>query len=63
MALQVACNTAVSGCVFMMRTEDEDKDRLLREARDHVREQHGKEFTLEEIEEQFVNEVTVEVEP
>ncbi|QFU82691.1 DUF1059 domain-containing protein [Natronorubrum aibiense] len=58
-ALQVACDTAVSGCVFRMRTEEDDKDRLLEIARDHVNEQHGKEVTLEEIDEQHVE--TVEV--
>lgn len=58
-ALQVACDTEVSGCVFMMRTEADDKDRLLEITRDHVREQHGKEFTLDEIEAQHVDEVDV----
>ncbi|WP_410765676.1 DUF1059 domain-containing protein [Haloferax sp. DFSO60] len=57
MTLQVECNTAVSGCVFMMRTEDEDKDRLLRATQEHVHEQHGKDFSLEEIEEQYVKSV------
>lgn len=42
-----------------MRTEEDDKDRLLEIARDHVNEQHGKEVTLEEIDEQHVE--TVEV--
>lgn len=58
-ALQVACDTEVSGCVFLMRTEADDRDRLVRMTRDHVREQHGKEFTLEEIEERHVREVEV----
>ena len=61
-ALQVACDTAVSGCVFRMRTEEDDKDRLLEITRDHVAEQHGKEYTLEEIEAQHVTEVAVETE-
>lgn len=59
MALQVACDTEVSGCVFLMRTEEDDKDRLLAITRDHVREQHGKEYTLDEIEAQHVNRVEV----
>lgn len=58
-ALQVACDTAVSGCVFLVRTEEDDRDRLLEIAREHVREQHGKEFTRDEIEDQYVE--TVEV--
>ncbi|MFC6765881.1 DUF1059 domain-containing protein [Natrinema soli] len=61
-ALEVACETAVSGCVFRMRTEADDRERLLEITRDHVREQHGKAYTLEEIEEQHVNEVEVEIE-
>ncbi|MFD1563185.1 hypothetical protein ACFR99_06465 [Haloarchaeobius amylolyticus] len=61
-ALQVACDTEVSGCVFLMRTEEDDKERLLEIARDHVREQHGKEYTLDEIEAQHVTEVAVETE-
>jgi len=40
-ALQVACDTEVSGCVFLMRTEEDDRDRLLQITRDHVAEQHG----------------------
>lgn len=58
-ALQVACDTEVSGCVFRMRTEKDDRDRLLKITRDHVREQHGKEFTLDEIDERHVNEVEI----
>lgn len=58
-ALQVACDTEVSGCLFLMRTEADDKDRLVEIARDHVREQHGKEYTLDEIERRHVNEVEV----
>ena len=58
-ALEVACDTAVSGCVFRMRTEADDRDRLLEITRDHVAEQHGKEFTPEEIDERHVNEVEV----
>lgn len=58
-ALQVACDTEISGCVFLMRTEEDDVDRLLEITRDHVREQHGKEITLDEIEERHVNEVEV----
>ncbi|WP_436345116.1 DUF1059 domain-containing protein [Natronorubrum sp. FCH18a] len=58
-ALQVACDTEVSGCVFLMRTEADDKERLLEITREHVREQHGKEYSLDEIEEQHVNEVEV----
>jgi predicted small metal-binding protein len=59
MALQVACDTAVNGCVFLMRSEDDDKERLLKAAQEHVKEQHGKDFTLEEIEERYVEEVDV----
>lgn len=59
MALQVSCDTAVSGCVFLMRTEEADKQRLLEITQEHVKEQHGKEFSLEEIETQHVD--TVEV--
>jgi|GEM_PF-3149880 len=59
-ALQVACDTEVSGCVFLMRTEEADKERLLEITRDHVREQHGTEYTLDEIEDQHVTEVAVE---
>lgn len=58
-ALQVACDTEVSGCVFLMRTEVEDKDRLLEITREHVREQHGAEYSLAEIEERHVREVGV----
>lgn len=58
-ALQVACDTEISGCVFLMRTEEDDRDRLVEITRDHVREQHGKEITLDEIEERHVNEVEV----
>ncbi|XVH32117.1 DUF1059 domain-containing protein [Haloferacaceae archaeon DSL9] len=57
MALQVACDTEVSGCVFLMRTEEDDKDRLLRIAQEHVKEQHGKDFSLDEIEERHVETV------
>lgn len=56
-ALQVACDTEVSGCVFSMRTEPADKDRLLEITRDHVREQHDAEYSLAEIEERHVREV------
>lgn len=62
-ALEVACDTEVSGCVFLMRTEVDDKDRLVEITRDHVREQHGKEITRDEIEDRHVNEVEVEIEP
>ncbi|AEH37609.1 hypothetical protein [Halopiger xanaduensis] len=58
-AVQVACDTEVSGCVFLMRTEADDKDRLLEITRDHVSEQHGKEYSLEEIEEQHMTDVEV----
>ena len=58
-ALQVACDTEVSGCVFLMRTEEDDRERLLEITRDHVSEQHGKEFSLEEIDERHVKEVEV----
>ncbi|SFS99824.1 hypothetical protein [Halostagnicola kamekurae] len=58
-ALQVACDTEVSGCLFLMRTEENDRDRLLEITRDHVRYQHGKDYSLEEIEEQHVTEVEV----
>lgn len=57
--IQVACDTAVSGCVFLMRTEEDDRDRLLEVTREHVRERHGREVTLEEIEDRHVE--TVEV--
>jgi predicted small metal-binding protein len=57
MAIQTSCDTAVSGCVFMMRTEEDDKDRLLRITQEHVREQHGKDFSLDEIEEQHMESV------
>lgn len=60
--LQVACDTAVSGCIFRMRTEPDDRDRLLEMARDHVRERHGKEFSLDEIETRHVEPVEVELE-
>ncbi len=59
MALQVECDTAVSGCVFLMRTEEDDKERLLDIAREHVKEQHGQEYTRDEIEDRHVK--TVEV--
>lgn len=58
-AIEVACDTAVSGCVFRMRTEADDKDRLLDIARDHVREQHGAEYSLAEIEDKHLREVEV----
>lgn len=58
-ALQVACDTEVSGCVFQMRTEPEDKQRLLEIARDHVNEQHGGDYTTEEIDEKHLVEVEV----
>ncbi|WP_336359571.1 hypothetical protein [Haladaptatus sp. ZSTT2] len=43
----------------MMRTEDSDKDRLLKVTQEHVKEQHGKEFSLEEIESRYVKIVSV----
>lgn len=58
-AIQVACDTEVSGCVFLMRTEADDRDRLVAITRDHVREQHGKEYTLDEIDERHVSDVEV----
>lgn len=58
-ALQVACDTEVSGCVFLMRTEEDDRDQLVEMTRQHVREQHGKEFTHDEIDERHVTEVRV----
>lgn len=58
-AVQVACDTEVSGCVFLMRTEEDDTDRLLEITRDHVSEQHGKDYSLEEIEERHMTEVEV----
>nr|WP_255595038.1 hypothetical protein [Haloprofundus salilacus] len=42
-----------------MRTEENDRDRLLQITRDHVREQHGKEYSLDEIEQRHVTEVEV----
>lgn len=60
--VQVACDTAVSGCVFLMRTEEDDTDRLLEIARDHVREQHGKEFSLDEIEARHLETVEIDSE-
>lgn len=59
MALEVACDTEVSGCVFRMRTEEDDRDRLLDITRDHVSEQHGKDYSREEIDERHVTEVEV----
>lgn len=58
-ALQVACDTEISGCVFLMRPEQDDRDRLLEITRDHVREQHGKDCTRDEIAERHVTEVEV----
>jgi len=58
-ALEVACDTEVSGCVFQMRTEPADRQRLLEIARDHVNEQHGQDYTTEEIEREHVHEVEV----
>ncbi|WP_339103362.1 hypothetical protein [Haloterrigena salinisoli] len=58
-AVEVACDTEVSGCVFRMRTEEDDRDRLLEITRDHVREQHEKEYSLEEIDDRHVTEVEV----
>ncbi|ADB61027.1 hypothetical protein Htur_2144 [Haloterrigena turkmenica DSM 5511] len=58
-ALEVACDTEVSGCVFRMRTEVDDRERLLEITCDHVSEQHGKEFSLEEIDDRHVTEVEV----
>lgn len=60
-ALQVACDTEVSGCVFLMRTEPDDRDQLLEITREHVAAQHGQEYSTEEIDEQHVEEVEVEV--
>lgn len=60
-ALQVACDTEVSGCVFLVRTEEDDRERLLEITRDHVAEQHGTEYTLDEIAERHVEEVEVPV--
>lgn len=60
--LQVACDTAVSGCVFRMRTEEDDRKRLLEMTREHVKERHGKEFTLDEIEDRHVETVEVPLE-
>ena len=59
MALQVACDTAVSGCVFLMRTEEDDKERLLEITHEHVKKQHGQDVTRDEIEDRHVK--TVEV--
>ncbi|MFC6716375.1 hypothetical protein ACFQGT_20050 [Natrialbaceae archaeon GCM10025810] len=56
-ALQVACDTEVSGCVFLMRTEADDRDRLVEITRQHVADQHGKEYSAAEIEERHVREV------
>lgn len=58
-AIQVACDTEVSGCVFLMRTEADDKERLLEITREHVREQHGTEYSLDEIDAKHVTEVEV----
>ncbi|QRV14811.1 hypothetical protein [Haloterrigena salifodinae] len=58
-ALEVACDTEVSGCVFRMRTEVDNRDRLLEITRDHVSEQHGTEYSLEEINDRHVTEVEV----
>lgn len=58
-AVQVACDTEVSGCVFVMRTVADDRDRLVEIARDNVREQHGKEYSLEEIEQRHVEEIEI----
>ncbi|WP_226481303.1 DUF1059 domain-containing protein [Natrinema amylolyticum] len=60
--LQVACDTAVSGCVFRMRTEADDKERLLETTREHVRERHGKDVSLDEIDARHVETVEVELE-
>ncbi|MDF9746741.1 DUF1059 domain-containing protein [Natrinema salsiterrestre] len=62
MGLQVACDTAVSGCVFRMRTEEDDRERLLEVTREHVRERHGRDVTIEEIEDQHVETVEVPLE-
>lgn len=58
-ALETACDTEVSGCVFRMRTEEDDRDRLIEITREHVRERHGKEYTPEEINERHVRSVEV----
>lgn len=42
-----------------MRPEQDDRDRLLEITRDHVREQHGKDYTRDEIAERHVTEVEV----
>lgn len=58
-AIEVACDTEVSGCVFRMRTEADDKDRLLEITSEHLADQHGKGYSLEEIEDKHVAEVSV----
>ena len=58
-ALRVACNPEISGGSFLMQTEEADRDRLLEITRDHVREKHGKDYTLDEIAERHVTEVEV----
>ncbi|MFC4543092.1 hypothetical protein ACFO5R_14275 [Halosolutus amylolyticus] len=59
-ALQVACDTEISGCVFLVRTEEDDRDRLLEITQEHVKEQHGEDVSLDEIEAQHVKTVEVE---
>lgn len=58
-AIEVSCNTAVSGCVFRMRTEADDKDRLLEITSEHLAQQHGKEYSPDEIEDKHVETVSV----
>lgn len=58
-AIEVACDADVSGCVFRMRTEADDKDRLLEITREHVAERHGQEYSLDQIEDKHVAEVSV----
>lgn len=60
-AIEVACDTAVSGCAFRMRTEPDDRERLLEITRDHVADQHGKAVSLEEIDDRHVTDVEIEL--
>lgn len=60
-AIEVACDTAVSGCAFRMRTEPEDRDRLLEITRDHVAERHGTDYSLEEIDDRHVTDVEIDL--
>ncbi len=45
-----------------MRTEADDKERLLETTREHVRERHGKDVSLDEIDARHVETVEVELE-